>query len=198
MEHKIALVTGGTSGLGLATVKKFQEEGVTIIVASRSREKFEKAFGKAFEQLHFIPTDFSDMHSVENLYAEIGDSFDKLDFAINNVGSSELKPFTAYSDQDFDYIMNVNLKSLWFGMKQQIRLMKRDSQNSKHIINVSSINGLGGAEYLSLYSAAKAAVISLTKSVVIEMAKSNISINTIVPQCWRKHFWHRQAEMTIS
>lgn len=181
MKNKIVLITGGTSGLGLATVKKFQKDGATILIASRSKEKFEKAFRGNSEQLHFIPTDFSDIHSLEALYGEIREKFEKLDIAINNVGSSELKPFLAYTANDFDNIMNVNFKSLWYGMKQQLLLMKNDKENHKHIINVSSINGLGGAEYLSIYAAAKAAVISLTKSVAIETAQSNISINAIVP-----------------
>ena len=178
---KIVLITGGSSGLGLATTKEFINKGATIIVASRSRAKFEQNLGKQTKNLIFIETDFNDMNSVRGLYQKIETDYPKLDIAVNNVGSANIKPLTEITEAEFDYSINVNLKSLWLGLKHQILLMQKDSNTDKHIINVSSINGLGGAEYLSIYSTAKAGVISLTKSASLETAGSNISINAIVP-----------------
>lgn len=181
MEGKIVLISGGTSGLGLATTKLFLAKSATVIVASRSREKFEKVLDASNKNLEFISTDFNDMESVKNLYKVIQTNYSTLDIAVNNVGNAVMKPITAYSEKDFDYQMNVNLKSLWLSLKNQIPLMVKEENKSKHIINVSSVNGLGGAEYASLYSAAKAGVISLTKSAALELAQSNISINVVVP-----------------
>lgn len=178
---KTVLITGGSSGLGLATAKEFIDKGATVIVASRSRDKFEENLGKPTDDLIFIETDFNDMDSIKNLYQNIKDDFPKLDIAINNVGAGTMKPLTEITEEEFDYDLNVNLKTLWLGLKYQIALMKEDNNVDKHIINVSSINGLGGAEYLSTYAAAKAGVISMTKSAALENAGSNISINTIVP-----------------
>lgn len=181
MKDKTVLITGGTSGLGLATAKAFISKGATVIIASRTRSKFEANLGKTNEKLIFIKTDFNNMASVKALYDTILKNHPNLDIAINNVGTANLKPLTEITEDEFDTTINVNLKSLWLGLKHQIKMMQKNPNNNKKIINISSINGLGGAEYLSIYAAAKAGVISLTKTAALETVNSNITINAIVP-----------------
>ena len=176
---KTVLISGGSSGIGLAITKLFLSKGANVIVASRNREKLELNLDNTNKNLTFIKTDFENMDSVKELYQKIRNKFDVIDVAINNVGLGIIKPFSDFTEEEFDSIFNVNLKSLWLSMKLQIPMMLGDKK--RQIINISSVNGLGGAEFLSLYSAAKAGVISLTKSVALEQSKSNLSINTIVP-----------------
>jgi len=181
--NKIALVTGGSSGLGLATAKAFAENGATVVIASRDPVKAQQALEMINGQVEYIQTNLEHMPEVHLLFSEIEARFGRLDIAINNAaGESGIgKPLTAFSEEEFDSTVNVNLKSVWLCMKQEIELMQKNPDAGGRIVNVSSVNGLGGVEYGSLYAATKAGVIALSKSAALELVNSNIAVDVIVP-----------------
>jgi NAD(P)-dependent dehydrogenase (short-subunit alcohol dehydrogenase family) len=181
--NKIALVTGGSSGLGLATAKAFAEHGATVVIASRDPVKAQQALETINGHVEFIETNLEQMSQVHLLFNEIEARFGRLDIAINNAaGESGIgKPFSAFSEAEFDSTINVNLKSVWVCMKREMELMQKNPEAGGRIVNVSSVNGLGGVEYGSLYAATKAGVIALAKSAALELVHTNIAVDVIVP-----------------
>jgi NAD(P)-dependent dehydrogenase (short-subunit alcohol dehydrogenase family) len=181
--NKIALVTGGSSGLGLATTKAFAERGATVVIASRDAAKAQQAVASINGNVVYIQTDLEQMAEVYHLFEQIESRYGRLDIAINNAaGESGIgKPIQAFAEDEFDRTININLKSAWLCMKREIELMQKAPEAGGHIVNVSSVNGLGGVEYGSLYAATKAGVIALAKSAALELVHTNIAVDVIVP-----------------
>jgi NAD(P)-dependent dehydrogenase (short-subunit alcohol dehydrogenase family) len=187
---KVALVTGGSSGIGKATAIAFAREGASVAIAAR-REKpgadtvaeIERLSGRAL----FIATDVSKAGDAENMVLRTVERFGRLDCAFNNAArTDETFGRTAdLSEEDFDRTVDINLKGVWLGMKYQIRQMLAQEPKGGSIVNTSSGNGLGGCPTASFYSATKAAVIALSKSAAWEYARDDIRINTLVAGAFR-------------
>lgn len=187
---KVALITGGSSGIGKATALAFAREGARVVIAARRLKPGEDA-AREIESIGgealFVPTDVSQPRSVENLIARTAEQFGRLDYAFNNaVRTDETLALTAeLSEEDFDRTVDTNFKGVWLGMKYQIRQMLAQTPKGGAIVNTSSGNGLGGCPQASFYSATKAAVIALSKSAAWEYAKEGIRINTLVAGAFR-------------
>jgi NAD(P)-dependent dehydrogenase (short-subunit alcohol dehydrogenase family) len=181
---RVALVTGGSSGIGRATALAFAREGARVMIASRGRERGETVLQELASlgaEAEFVATDVSRPDEVEHLVRRTVERFGRLDCAFNNAATLEaepMKPLHLCSEEDFDRAMAFNLRSVFLCMRWEIEQML--SQGGGAIVNTSSVNGLGGVPGAGFYAAAKAAVLGLTKSAALELAGQRIRVNALV------------------
>jgi NAD(P)-dependent dehydrogenase (short-subunit alcohol dehydrogenase family) len=181
---EVALVTGGNSGIGRATAILFAREGAKVVIAARNAERGDRVVEEiraAGGDALFVATDVAKATDVENMVAKTVEHFGRLDCAVNNAAAyAGAYSLTAdFTEQEFDHTMAVDLKGVWLGMKYEIKQMLSQSPVGGAIVNTSSINGLGGAPQASLYSAAKAGILGLSKSAAMEYGVNGIRINVL-------------------
>jgi len=184
LEGKVALVTGGTSGIGRDTAVLFAKAGAKVVVAGRrepeGNETIELVRGAGGEGL-FLRADVSKASEVETLVQETVERFGRLDLAFNNAGIEGVWAHIArQSEEDFDRTITINLKGVWLCLKYEIRQMLKQGGGGA-IVNMASITGLVGSAGAAAYSASKHGVIGLTKTAALETAKSGIRINAVCP-----------------
>lgn len=190
---KIALVIGGTGGLGRATAELLAQKDCTVIVAGRNVDKGAEvisAITSAGGNASFMAVDLTDRQSIRDLHANIQQQHSRLDIAINAAGIlGPLNRIHETSENQVDDIFAVNITGFYISMQEQIKLMLATQHRNtteqpaatQHIVNLASIYGLQGAAYGSAYAASKHAVVGMTRSAALENAKKNIYINAIAP-----------------
>jgi NAD(P)-dependent dehydrogenase (short-subunit alcohol dehydrogenase family) len=180
---KVALITGGTSGIGRATAIAFAERGANVVVAGRREAEGAESLTlvqKAGGQGLFVRVDVNDESEIEAMVAKTLERFGRLDFAFNNAGVGGLGRATMTATADiYDQIMNINVRGVFFSMKHQIPAILQSGGGA--IVNNASALALRPSANSPIYSASKAAVVGLTKSAALEFASKGVRINVICP-----------------
>lgn len=184
-DGKVTIVTGASSGIGRATAIAFGREGARVVVAARRLREGEETAQMVREaggEAIFIKTDVSRAPEVQSLVGQTVERFGRLDYAFNNAGISgpSLSLIADLSEEDWDSVIDANLKSIWLSMKYEIPIMLKQGAGS--IINMSSILGVVGTSLgTAAYVASKHAIIGLTKAAALEYAKQGLRINAVCP-----------------
>lgn len=182
LDGKVALVTGAASGIGKATALAFAQEGAKVVVADRRVAEGEETVRQIQEvgvDALFVQTDVSNAVEVEALVNKTVDTYGHLDCALNNAGIAAPSSLTELSEEDWNRLVEVNLKGTWLCLKYEIPAMLK--QGSGAIVNVASIAGVIGLKGYAAYGATKGGVIALTRGAAIEYAKFGIRINVVSP-----------------
>ncbi|MGE0483922.1 MAG: SDR family NAD(P)-dependent oxidoreductase [Gammaproteobacteria bacterium] len=186
LEGKTAVITGGASGMGRATVLRFLDEGANVVVADFNAATGQETVDLAAARGHgartrFVRTDVAREADIEAMMQCALDNFGRLDIVFNNAGvGGAIGPLTETTVEAWDYTFDVLGKGVFLGMKHAARILIKQGTGGS-IINTASIAGLSGDAGPMIYSAAKAAVISLSKSGAIELAPHYIRVNAILP-----------------
>lgn len=175
LQGKVALITGGNSGIGLATAREFHAQGARVVLSGRDREKLEAVANQLGPDVLGVPTDVTKLSDLDSLMVCTQAAFGKLDILFVNAGIAESRPLEATDEAFFDMIMNTNFKGAYFTIQKALPLLNEQAS----IILNGSINALVGMAGSSVYSASKAAVHSLARTLSAELIGRGIRVNTI-------------------
>jgi NAD(P)-dependent dehydrogenase (short-subunit alcohol dehydrogenase family) len=175
LQGKVALITGGNSGIGLATAREFHAQGARVVLSGRDREKLEAVANQLGQDVLAVPSDVTKLSDLDELMARTRAAFGKLDILFVNAGIAESKTLEATDEAFYDEIMDTNFKGAYFTIQKALPLLNGQAS----IILNGSINALVGMAGSSVYSASKAAVHSLARTLSAELIGRGIRVNTI-------------------
>lgn len=184
LKEKVAIVTGGSRGIGFATVKKFLEEGATVVLTASRKETAEKAVTQVKEscpdtKVEGIWPDLSSLESVKESFAKIHEKYGRIDILVNNAGMSDSAPFTNYTEDLFEKVMDLNVKGVFHASRAVVDYMVE--QGSGVILSTSSMVSISGQAAGVAYPTSKFAVNGITISLARELGPKGIRVNAVAP-----------------
>jgi len=184
LENKVAVITGGTTGIGLATAQLFAAHGAKVVLAGRRAGEGKKAVDQlrtTGAEVTFVQTDVSQKADVQHLIDTTVKTYGRLDIAFNNAGiEGKFGPIGEIEESDYDQLMNVNAKGVWLSCKYEIEQFKKQGTGGA-IVNTSSWLAVGAFPGSAVYSASKAAIDGMVRALAVEVASYGIRINNVQP-----------------
>jgi NAD(P)-dependent dehydrogenase (short-subunit alcohol dehydrogenase family) len=177
LEGKIAVITGGTSGIGLATAKRFVAEGAFVYITGRRKSHLETAVKEIGKNVIGVRGDVSDPKDLELLFEQIKREKGKIDTVFANAGTAEFAPLGSYTDEHFDLLFNANVRGLVFTVQKSLPLLV----DGATIVLTASIVGSKGFPNMGVYNASKAAVRSFARTWTSELKDRKIRVNAVSP-----------------
>ena len=178
-KQKIAIVTGGGSGLGFAIAEQFTQNGIRTIIAGRDLDKLKRACEQLGPLCHAKACDVSNLTSIPGFVSAIVEEFGSIDILVNNAGINQKKEFTEVTDEEFQRILSTNVCAVFAMSREVVKEMLK--QNSGCIINISSMAAQYGLPKVIAYSASKTAIDGMTRAMAVELSPKGIRVNAIAP-----------------
>ena len=177
LEGKIAVITGATSGIGLATAKRFVEEGAYVFISGLYQKEVDEAVSEIGKNVDGIQSDVSNLADIDKMYDVVKDQKGHIDILFANAGIIQFAPLGEISEEHFDKIFDIDVKGLLFTVQKALPIF----QDGGSIILMASVGASKGSADLSVYHAAKAAVRSFARSWSLNLNQRNIRVNAISP-----------------
>ena len=198
IENRVAVVTGGAQGFGLAITERFIESGAKVVIWDIDENEAKKALEKVnSKNLSYQIVDVSDFDKINEKLTEIESSHGKIDIFINNAGVAGMNTTVAqYPIEEWNKVINLNLNAVFYCCKAVVPFMEKN--NYGRIVNIASIAGKEGNPNASAYSTSKAGVIGLTKSLGKELAQKNIAVNCVTPAAAKTRIFDQMTEEHIN
>jgi NAD(P)-dependent dehydrogenase (short-subunit alcohol dehydrogenase family) len=176
---KVAIITGGASGIGLAITRKFVKEGLIAVIVGRDRKKLKEASSGIGTNAHYHVCDLADLEAIPELVQSVIDKFGRIDILVNNAGINMKKVMEDVTDEDYQKIILVNQTST-FSLTREVAGFMRE-QESGSILNISSMASQYGLPFVIAYTASKSAIEGMTRAMAVELSPDGIRVNCIAP-----------------
>lgn len=179
ISQRIAIITGGGSGIGLAIAEKFVNAGILTIIIGRDRDRLDAARQQLGDLCHPISQDLNDLAAIPSLVRRIVDRYDRIDILVNNAGINMKKELPDVTDEEFESILLTNVRSVFALTREVVKTMLPHGKGN--IINISSMASQYGIPKVIAYTASKGAIEGMTRAMAVELSPNGILVNCIAP-----------------